>query len=381
MLQSDRVNHKTLLGLVFIWAIIQGAATPLTGMNQRGIHSLSPAFFTGLYFLAAALFFPFPQMLMKRFRVYTLAKLAVFLGVLSILPMGMDLPPEKLAICRILQGISSTLLLVTVETELLTTSTAANRAGALGQLEVWLVLGGGTGAALAPLIWSITPWMAGLIPAIPAMIVLIMPFKSSASNYESPICPAQSGSVRSATPLFLIMTAMAQGLVEGVLMAFLTPWLISNHWNETSISAAFASLFAGIISSQIYLSRLAFEHGYGNLLIICHMGVAIGFFYLACPNHEILTLSALFIIGLGIGCQYPVAQAGLAESVSPQHIPLAASIFLASNAFGCLISSPLGGFIQSTWGTVFLYNCVGTFCLTLVLAGLGDCWIARKSTS
>jgi len=381
MLQSDRVDHKTLLGLVFIWAIIQGAATPLTGMNLRGIHSLSPAYFTGLYFLAAVLFFPFPQMLMRQFRVYTLAKLAVFLGVISILPMGLDLPTEKLAICRILQGISSTLLLVTVETVLLTKSTAINRAGALGQLEVCLVLGGGTGAALAPLIWSITPWMAGFIPAIPAMIILMMPFKSNASNYKSPICPAQSGSVRSATPFFLIMTAMAQGLVEGVLMAFLTPWLLSNHWNETSISAAFVSLFAGIISSQIYLSRLACEHGHGNLLILCHVGVAIGFFCLVCPNHEILTLSALFIIGLGIGCQYPVAQAGLAESVSPQHIPLAASVFLASNAFGCLISSPSGGFIQSTWGTVFLYNCVGTFCLTLVLAGLGDCWIARKSTS
>lgn len=378
MHQSVRNDHTPLLVLVFVWAIIQGAATPLTGMNLKSNDSLGPAFLTGLYFVAAVMFFPFPQMLMRRYRVLSLAKLAVFLGALSILPMGWDISVDWLAVCRILQGISSTLLLVSVETELLTTSIAVNRASALGRLEVCLVLGGGTGAALAPLVWSITPWMAGFIPAIPALIALITPFRSRISICKSPIIPVQSGIVRSSAPYFLMMTAMAQGLVEGVLMAFLTPWLLSNHWKETSISAAYAILFTGIISSQIFLSRLAGKDGHENLLILCHMGVAIGFFGLGFPSQLIMTFSALFIIGMGIGCQYPVAQAGLAESVSPQHIPLAASIFLASNAFGCLISSPSGGFIQSTWGSVFLYNSVGIFCLALVLAGLGDCWIARK---
>lgn len=381
MLRSDRIDHNTLLILAFVWAIIQGAATPLTGMNLQINDSLGPAFFTGLYFVAAVMFFPFPQMLMRRFQVYSITKMAVLLGALSMLPMGFELPNYMLATCRILQGISSTLLLVPVETELLTTSPPLNRAEVLGRLEVCLVLGGGTGATLAPLFWSITPWMAGFILAFPAMIAIVTPFKSRAPIHKPLKKINQIGIVRPSTPHFLIITAMAQGLVEGVLMAFLTPWLLSNQWNETLISAAFASLFAGIISSQILLSRLAGELGHGNLLNICHMGVGIGFLGLVFSSNNIMTLSLLFIIGLGIGCQYPVAQAGLAESVSPRHIPMAASVFLASNVLGCLISSPAGGFIQSTWGFGLLYNTVGALCLALALAGFGDRWIARESSS
>jgi MFS family permease len=381
MLSTDKSNHKLLLFLVFAWAFTQGGATPLIGLSLQHNHPLGPAILTGLYFLGAVLFFPFPQMLMKKYSIYFLAKIAVFLGLFCIVPMGFGLSIYSLAVCRVMQGISSTLLLVSVETELLTTSSSANRAGALGNLEICLVVGGGTGAAMAPLAWSINPFLAGVIPAIPALVALISPFQLITQTTDSSIKSDFSGMKLSSTAFFLIMTAMAQGLVEGVLMAFLTPWLLSNDWNETSISAAFASLFSGIIFSQLFLSRLAGQHRHNHILVLCHLGVAFGFFSLTCPQEGHITFLALFLIGSAIGCQYPVAQAGLAETVSPQQIPLAASIFLASNGLGCLVSSPSGGFIQSYFGTVFLYNSVGIFCLALGLAGLVNCWITRKKTS
>lgn len=381
MLSFDKIGDKPLLIQSFVWAIIQGSATPLVGLNLQDSHPFWPAVLTGIYFLAAIVFFPFPSMLMKRVETFSLAKIAVFLAAASIIPMGTGLSPMALAVCRMLQGISSTLLLVSVETELLKKTAPADRAGALGGLEVCLVLGAGTGAASAPLAWSISPWLAGFFPTLPAMAALMISFRSEVKTDQAPIGSIHSGQKSLSSLLFLLLTAMAQGLVEGVLMAFLTPWLLSNNWHETAVSIAFGSLFAGIISSQLFLSRLAGRHGYGLILILCHLGVSIGFFGLACPNNHIMSMSSLFLIGLGIGCQYPVAQAAMSESLSPHQIPLAASVFLASNGFGCLISSPSGGFIQSIWGTVSLYNSIGLFCLAMVLTGLGDRVFVHKTKS
>lgn len=381
MPQVIRAGQAHLLVCTFAWAVIQGAATPLTALNLVDRDPSWPAWLTATYFLSAICSFPVPSLILDRLGNRIMAHSAVVLGIISMVPMGFGLSPAGLAVCRAIQGVSSTILLVTVETDLLKSSLPENRAGALGKLELCLVAGAGLGAATAPLCWAGNPWLAGVIPALPALLALSFPFNGGGPPFWSARAQHPFNQGRKSRPSFLLLSALTQGLAEGVLMAYLAPWLLGNQWNEASVSLAFASLFTGIVFSQLFLTQLSGRHGHGLVLSLCHGAVALGFMGLASTSQQTPVSMALLLLGLGIGCQYPVAQAALAENVSPRHISTAASVFLACNGLGCLISIPLAEWIQTYRGAASLYNSMGGWCAALLLAGLVDSWVGRKSSN
>jgi MFS family permease len=91
-------------------------------------------------------------------------------------------------------------------------------------------------------------------------------------------------------------------------------------------------------------------------------------------------VGALGLVGLGLGCQYPVAQAALGNKVQASSLSQAASLFLGINCLGCLLAAPIGGFAYHFHNWIGLFGTIGIICLLLALITATDCilsaWLA-----
>jgi len=364
-------GKANLLMLAMAWAGVQGAAVPLIGLGMPDESTNWAAWLSGIYFLAGIVTFPVPSILLKHLKSDQLARIATLISSIALVPLGFGFSPWLSCACRGIHGFSATILLVAVETELLKKAKAGNRSGNLGTLEVCLVIGAGLGASLSPLLWSINPQLSGLIPAIPAFILsafsLKLPFIDHFQSSHS-----ESGGEKNRSLVFILLaTSISQGLAEGALMGFLATELVERSWTESMVSTAFGCLFGGIILSQLILTKVADYQGTNSVLFLWHIGVGLGFGILGWTSMPIVILTGLLLVGFGLGCQYPIAQASLADTVADSSkLAKAASIFLAANTIGCFLSSPIFGSIIAFWGMPAVYNFLSAISLSVGFTGI-----------
>jgi len=364
-------GNVNLLILATAWAGVQGAAVPLIGLGLADESNNWPAWISGIYFLAGIITFPVPPILLQHLKPAQLARIATLIAAVALVPLGFGFSPWMACACRGIHGLSATILLVAIETELLKKAKAGNRSGNLGALEVCLVIGGGLGASLSPLLWSINPQMAGLIPAIPAFMLSVFPLKHSLIGYFQPSHSVSGGKKNRSLVFILLATAISQGLAEGALMGFLATELVDRSWTETMVSTAFGFLFGGILLSQLILTKVADYQGTNIVLFLSHIGVGLGFCILGWISVPVVVLTGLAMVGFGLGCQYPIAQAALADIVADsKKMAKVASIFLAANTIGCFLSSPVFGCINAFWGMPAVYNCLSAIGLSVGFTGI-----------
>jgi predicted MFS family arabinose efflux permease len=256
------------------------------------------------------------------------------------------------------------------------------RATVLGRLELSLVVGAGFGAGLAPVIWNgANGIIAGSILAGPAFLaacILVVPESILPDDTVATIIGLPRRSPASA---ILLGTAFIQGLAEGELMAYLTPALLSEGHHSNTVALGFTSLFSGIIISQVGLASKAEVWGHSTVLWMSQTAVALGFGTLAFTHDAWPIVGALGLVGLGLGCQYPVAQAALGNKVEASHLSQAASLFLGINCLGCLMAAPIGGFAYHFLNWIGLFGTIGIVCLILALVTASDCLVSTWNAS
>jgi MFS family permease len=380
---SDSVSRIPLIVAGCVWAIVQGATAPILGLGlaQTTQAATISGWLTAGYFLSAILFFfPLPWLLEK----YGARKLIrISLGISSLALIWIVLQDDYVswAIARSVQGACSSILLGTVETELMRSASPSKRATVLGRLELFLVVGAGFGAGMAPVLWnSINGIIAGSILAGPALLATYFLVIPESSNSDSPDAIITARIKRGPASAVLLATAFIQGLAEGELMAYLTPAILSEGHSSNTVALGFTALFSGIVISQIGLASKAEIWGHGTVLWISQTAVAAGFGTLAFSHLAWSIVGALGLVGLGLGCQYPVAQAALGNKVQASSLSQAASLFLGVNCLGCLLAAPIGGFAYHFHNWIGLFGTIGIICLLLALITATDCilsaWLA-----
>jgi MFS family permease len=381
---SDNVSRLPLILAGCVWAIVQGATAPILGLGLA--HSTQAAAISGWltagYFLSAILFFiPLPWLL-ERYGSARLIRISLGISSLALIWIVLQDDYVSWAFARSVQGACSSILLGTVETELMRGASPGKRATVLGRLELSLVVGAGFGAGLAPVIWNgANGIIAGLILAGPAFLaacILVVPESILPDDTVATIIGLPRRSPASA---ILLGTAFIQGLAEGELMAYLTPALLSEGHHSNTVALGFTSLFSGIIISQVGLASKAEVWGHSTVLWMSQTAVALGFGTLAFTHDAWPIVGALGLVGLGLGCQYPVAQAALGNKVEASHLSQAASLFLGINCLGCLMAAPIGGFAYHFLNWIGLFGTIGIVCLILALVTASDCLVSTWNAS
>lgn len=342
-------------------------------MAQSPDSAMVSGWLTACYFLSAIIFFfPLPWML-ERFGPAKLIRIALIISSMALVWIVLLDDYISWACARSIQGAFSSILLGSVETELMRSAGPNKRATVLGRLELALVLGAGIGAGVAPVLWNasngilVGPILAG--PALLAASILVIPESIPEVPLEESF---KDRPPRGPASAVLLATAFTQGLAEGALMAYLTPALLNNGYGSSMVSLGFTALFSGIMISQVALASKADTWGHGTVLGISQVAVAAGFMALAFTNQAWIVIGALGLVGLGLGSQYPVAQAALGNRVASSSLSQAASVFLGFNCLGCLMGAPLGGFAYHFHNWLGLFGALGILCLILGLVTAAD---------
>jgi MFS family permease len=131
-------------------------------------------------------------------------------------------------------------------------------------------------------------------------------------------------------------TAWVQGFLEGGMLTFLSPYLLSLGYGEAAASGLLAALFLGVFLVQLPGACLADRLGRTRVLLACHTVVLAGLICLPWCERPVALAGWLFLVGASCAVLYPLGLALLGERLPPAALVRGNAWYLASNCVGSL---------------------------------------------
>ena len=339
--------------LASLWLADHGCGPTVIGLNTA-------AYYAGIAAAAA----PLPWLMTRSARACVVAGL-----VLAALTTAFFPAVDGLAwwfLIRAVNGLSSALFLIPIETLVNRGAPPRRRARDFGLYASSIALGIGLGSVVGLPVYPQAPRLAfvlgGLLPLLvtaPAWALPAGGLAGESAGWDAP--------VRLRGNLFGFGTAWAQGFLEGGMVTFLSVYLRSLGMDQDVAGGLTGVLFLGVLAFQLPVAWLADCGERVRVVLGCHAAVFAGMLLLPfCAG--VATIGALlFVVGGCCAALYPMGLALLGERLPPEALGRANSRYLAWNCVGSLTGPVVMG-LALTFGGPYALFASGAASVALALA-------------
>jgi MFS family permease len=268
---------------------------------------------------------------------------------------------------RMINGFCAAMALVPLETLVYQNAGSLEKAKVFGLFELCLSAGVGIGGSFAPLLESIQSGtgyiLFGLFPLFGVIALHGIKIKiENASELEV----ISFGDIKKMYLWF--STAFTQGFLEGGLLSYLGLMIIGMGYATNQVSVVFGSMFAGVICSMLFITRLADTIGHKRVLLLTHVLSLLCLLLMGFTESLAVIIVLIFFVGLTCGGQYAVALASLGMQVDSIKQPSANSAYLTLNCAGSVAGPMVMGLLGSggLFGSIFIIGSIPIFILLLV---------------
>lgn len=352
----------------FSWAVSFGALATLASlsMEKAGLSRFEIGLHGSAYYFSIALGSIFMTRLIRSMGNITMIVGLIGAGLSVILFAFVNSSPEWLFL-RLINGFCAAMALVPLETLVYQNAEPLEKAKVFGIFELCLSAGVGVGASLSPLLESFqfrTGYaLFGIIPLFGA--IALVGINIQIAN----VTELEVISLDEIKKMYVwFCTAFTQGFLEGSLLAYLGLMILGMGYAADQVSIVFGSMFAGVICSMLFITRLADTIGYNWVLLFTHVLSLICLLIMGFTNSIVLIVVFIFFVGLTCGGQYAIALASLGMQIDNKKQPSANSMYLTLNCAGSVAGPLIVGSFGTDWaaGSIFIIGSVPIFILLLV---------------
>jgi len=363
----------------FCWAVSFGALATLASlsMEKASLSTTEIGLHGSAYYFSIALGSIFMTKLIR-----SMGNITMIVGLLgaaiSVVLFAFANSSYEWLLLRMINGFCAAMALVPLETLVYQNAGFQEKAKVFGLFELCLSAGVGIGGSFAPLLESIQSGtgyiLFGLFPLLGVIALHGIKIKiENASELEA----ISFGDIKKMYLWF--STAFTQGFLEGGLFSFLGIKIIGMGYATNQVSVVFGSMFAGVICSMLFITRLADTIGHKRVLLLTHVLSLLCLLLMGFTESLTVIIVFIFVVGLTCGGQYAVALASLGMQVDSKKQPSVNSAYLTLNCAGS-VAGPMvmGGMDFSDsgglFGSIFIIGSIPIFILLLVWLMITCCY-------
>jgi MFS family permease len=168
-------------------------------------------------------------------------------------------------------------------------------------------------------------------------------------------------------------TAWCQGFLEGGMLAFLSLFLLSQGFSESTAGTLMGVMMVGVILFQVPVSWLADRCGKTPTLLVCYGAVALGLIAIPWITNSLWLALVLFAFGACTGAMYPLGLSMLGDRMPEAGLARAYAWYLAIECIGSQAGAAAMGVARDEWGETAMFV-VGLAAVVLVLTA----WIGVR---
>jgi MFS family permease len=352
----------------FSWAVSFGALATLASlsMEKASLSRFEIGLHGSAYYFSIALGSIFMTKLIK-----SMGNITMIVGLLgaamSVVLFAFANSSYEWLLLRMINGFCAAMALVPLETLVYQNAGSLEKAKVFGLFELCLSAGVGIGGSFAPLLESIQSGtgyiLFGLFPLFGVIALHGIKIKiENASELEV----ISFGDIKKMYLWF--STAFTQGFLEGGLLSYLGLMIIGMGYATNQVSVVFGSMFAGVICSMLFITRLADTIGHKRVLLLTHVLSLLCLLLMGFTESLAVIIVLIFFVGLTCGGQYAVALASLGMQVDSIKQPSANSAYLTLNCAGSVAGPMVMGLLGSggLFGSIFIIGSIPILILLLV---------------
>jgi MFS family permease len=352
----------------FSWAVSFGALATLASLSleKADLSRFEIGLHGSAYYFSIALGSVFMTRLIRNMGNFTMV-VGLMGACLSVVLFAFVNSSSEWLLLRMINGFSAAMALVPLETLVYQNAEPFEKAKVFGLFELCLSAGVGIGASLAPLLESIqskTGYIIfGLFPLLGVIALFGIKIKIESAAELEVI------SFEDIKKMYLwFCTAFTQGFLEGGLLSYLGLMILGMGYPADQVSIVFGSMFAGVICSMLFITRLADAIGHKRVLLLTHVLSLACLLMMGFTGLIVVITVLVFFVGLTCGGQYAVALASLGLQVESKKQPSANSMYLTLNCAGSVAGPMVMGFIgnEGLAGSIFIIGSIPIFILLLV---------------
>ncbi len=276
---------------------------------------------------------------------------------------------------RFLNGWAGAMCVIPLETIVSRDSAPERKTRNFAYYGVALTLGGALGLGAAPFLYPLGYELTFWIGASPP-ICIALAFLVSLRSY-----PERAEEIAQRTPLawrrnFLSYgTAWSQGFIEGILIAFMQPFLVERAFSAEQAGTLMGVMTVGVIVFQIPVSFLSDRFGKTPTLLACYAIVLLGLLAIPWLTQMLWLALVLFVFGACAGAMYPLGLSLLGDCMPAGALARAYAVFLVIECVGSQAGSAAAGAASKQWGKASMFGIglaaiLGVLLVWLVLQAL-----------